>query len=121
MTSDHVYAVHAGVGVPIDTVDLLEPNALVALEEVTNYRQRLFYAFDPLQPFDVTRIEVGSRRGQLDRARPHKDQLRADVGCAALEIVGHAAGETGEKHDQADAQGDTRHADERANRALANV
>src|SRR4029079_5674499 len=117
-TGDHVDAVHTGVNVPIDAVDLLETDALVALEEVTDHGQSLFDAFDLFQPFDVSRIEIGSGRGQLDGARPHEDHLGTDVGRASVYVVGNAGGESGEKHHQAASKSPTRHADERTNRAL---
>jgi hypothetical protein len=120
-TGDHVDPIHAGVNVPVDAVDLLEPDALVTLKEITDHGQSLFDALDLLQPFDISRIEIGSCRSQLDGAGPHEDQLRADVGRASLEIVGHAAGKPREKHDQADSQSHARDADKRANRALADV
>src|SRR5262249_21774024 len=118
---DQTDAVHARVDVPIDAIKLLEPDAAVALSDPANYGQSLFDAFDPLQSFDITRVEVGSVRAQLDGAGSHKDQLRSDVGRASLELVGHSPREPGEEHDESDSQGDARNADKRPNRSLANV
>ncbi len=96
ISRDHVDTIHVRVGVPIDTVNLLDTDSFRALVEVANDRQRFFDALDLLQPIDVSRIEIGGRGGELNRAGPHKDQFRADVRGPTLQLVWHTAREARE-------------------------
>src|SRR6185369_6063030 len=96
ISRDHVDAIHSRVSVPIDAVHLLDTDSFRPLVEVTYNRQRFFNALDLLQTIDVSRIEIGGRGGELHRAGPHEDQLRANVRGATLQFVRHATGEARE-------------------------
>jgi hypothetical protein len=119
--ADNTKLVDARERFPLHAFYLFKTKSATTLKDVSDYRQRFSNAVDLFQAFDVLGAKVGSRSRQLHRSRSSKNNLGAYVCRAPLEVVSHAARKPGEKHYQANSERDAGHADERADRSLADV
>src|SRR5947209_17619673 len=117
-----LYVVHLRKRRPVHTLQLLKSKTSATLKDIQAYRHSPLDTIDSLQPLDILCCEIQRRACQvIHRAGSREHYFGAHVLRATLQVVRHPMRKPRKEHDERNAQSNTYHAHERANRALAYV
>ena len=120
MASHQPDTIHLREVVPFDALNLIHAKTAARIK-VSNHRRRRIHALNLSQTFDVLGAQIRRGRGQLNRARPGKQDFGPHVRRTLLQVVGHAARQTREQHHQRHSQSHADDADGRTQWSLTDI